>query len=119
METLITFGNKLYVNYDAFETRAHDEQDKDLFTQSCKDNFDNNVWRGPGLALALSKENLPSRVLPNVTIPIAINQTESDCRDAHKTRYSRQSHHIATASTHIQNFPLCALLRFHLLHSKP
>jgi hypothetical protein len=30
-----------------------------------------------------------------------------------------QSHHITTASTHIQNFPLCALLRFHFLHSKP
>jgi len=45
MKTLITFGNKLHVNYDTFETRAHDEQDKDLLTQSCKDTFDNNVRR--------------------------------------------------------------------------
>jgi hypothetical protein len=36
MKTLITFFNKLHVNYDTFETRAHDEQDKDLFTQSTR-----------------------------------------------------------------------------------
>jgi hypothetical protein len=44
-KTLITFGNKLHVNYDTFETRAHNEQDKDLLTQSCKDTFDDDVLR--------------------------------------------------------------------------
>jgi hypothetical protein len=45
MKILITFGNMLHVNYDTFETRAHDEQDKDLLTQSYKDTFDDDVRR--------------------------------------------------------------------------
>ena len=47
MKTLITFRNKLHINYYTFETRAHDEQDKDLLTQSYKDIFDDNT----GLAI--------------------------------------------------------------------
>jgi hypothetical protein len=43
MKTLITSGNKLRVSYDAFETRAHDEQDENLLTQSYKDTFDVDV----------------------------------------------------------------------------
>jgi hypothetical protein len=45
MKTLITFGDKLHVNYDTFETGAHDEQDKVLLTESYKDTFDNDVRR--------------------------------------------------------------------------
>jgi hypothetical protein len=45
MKTLITFGNKLHINYNTFKTRAHDEQDKDLLTQSYKDTFDDVVRR--------------------------------------------------------------------------
>ena len=45
MKTLITFGNKLHVNYDTFETRTHNEQDKDLLNQSYKDTFGDDVRR--------------------------------------------------------------------------